>query len=206
MSQLTLKLIPAPTMWCNVCGLPADIYPVNWPAISLKVRQEADWRCEWCGVECHRPGSGKPTKPSLTVSHLNRVKLDVRRVNLAALCWPCHKGFDAGHTRPNPHRKCLALTETQPEAQRELRRATAPRRRVKRTRKPSKKDLAALAAKSNKPFALERRNYANALNSAIRRTKAGDDTAKAEFKRKINLRQGLFGESRFAIGLRMLWE
>lgn len=25
-------------------------YPPNWPEISLQVREEAKWRCEWCGV------------------------------------------------------------------------------------------------------------------------------------------------------------
>lgn len=25
-------------------------YPANWPAISLQVRNEAGWKCEWCHV------------------------------------------------------------------------------------------------------------------------------------------------------------
>lgn len=25
-------------------------YPPNWAEISLQVRTEADWRCEWCGA------------------------------------------------------------------------------------------------------------------------------------------------------------
>ncbi len=25
-------------------------YPPDWPAISLAVRTEAGWRCEWCGA------------------------------------------------------------------------------------------------------------------------------------------------------------
>ena len=26
-------------------------YPKDWPAISLRIRERAGWRCEWCGVK-----------------------------------------------------------------------------------------------------------------------------------------------------------
>lgn len=27
-----------------------SLYPKEWPAISLRIRERAQWRCEWCGV------------------------------------------------------------------------------------------------------------------------------------------------------------
>ena len=30
-------------------------YPPDWPAISLRIRTRAGWRCEWCGAENGRP-------------------------------------------------------------------------------------------------------------------------------------------------------
>lgn len=80
-------------------------YPPNWREISLQVREEAGWVCEWCGAA---NGDAHPVTGSLvvlTVAHLGAVKedgsagdkhdkMDCRRVNLAALCQRCHLNFD----------------------------------------------------------------------------------------------------------------
>jgi len=28
-----------------------ELYPADWEAISLRIRERARWRCEWCGLE-----------------------------------------------------------------------------------------------------------------------------------------------------------
>jgi len=28
-----------------------ELYPDDWEAISLRIRERAGWRCEWCGLE-----------------------------------------------------------------------------------------------------------------------------------------------------------
>ena len=92
--------------WCEVCGFGVDGYPIEWPSISLAIREAVNWRCQACGVECNRPGE-KSDKPQLTVAHLNHIKADVRPGNLKALCWSCHKKQDTRRRRVNPHRKCV---------------------------------------------------------------------------------------------------
>lgn len=76
-------------------------YPPDWDEISLKKRQGAGWKCEWCGAvhgERH-PITG--SRVILTVHHIGVAKpdgtpgsrhdkLDCRDENLAALCQRCH--------------------------------------------------------------------------------------------------------------------
>ncbi len=91
-------------------------YPANWKAISREVREREKQRCKWCGVrngdegwrdaggtffrlssiaaEVARAYGRRTTKIVLTVAHLNHVKHDVRRKNLAALCQRCHLQYD----------------------------------------------------------------------------------------------------------------
>ncbi|MGB5636420.1 MAG: hypothetical protein WBM86_27080 [Waterburya sp.] len=33
-----------------------SLYPDNWKAIALKVKEAAQWRCQCCGKRCYRPG------------------------------------------------------------------------------------------------------------------------------------------------------
>mgnify|MGYP001568649655 CR=1 FL=1 len=28
-----------------------ELYPATWETISLRIRERAEWRCEWCGVQ-----------------------------------------------------------------------------------------------------------------------------------------------------------
>ena len=37
--------------------MPMDrsLYPDNWEAIALQVKEEANWTCQECGKACYRP-------------------------------------------------------------------------------------------------------------------------------------------------------
>lgn len=73
-------------------------YPTNWKEIAFKVKEEADWKCENCGMQCRRPDEPFDThKRTLTVAHLNHTPEDCRRENLKALCSGCHLRYDAIH-------------------------------------------------------------------------------------------------------------
>lgn len=76
-------------------------YPANWEAISLTVRAESGWRCEWCGAVHGQPHPLTGSIVVLTVHHKGAAhadgrpgdpddKMDNRRENLAALCQRCH--------------------------------------------------------------------------------------------------------------------
>jgi 5-methylcytosine-specific restriction endonuclease McrA len=70
-------------------------YPKDWKAISLKVRNEAGWRCEQCGA-CHgvaHPDTGSTVV--LTVAHLDHQPENCDRANLRAWCQRCHNRHDA---------------------------------------------------------------------------------------------------------------
>jgi len=99
-------------------------YPPNWPSLSLQVRIEAGWQCEWCGAPhgayiireqaiefftVYIAGVQKKvpygdfrevgdhlgaTKIILTVAHLDRNTDNNDRSNLAALCQRCHLNHD----------------------------------------------------------------------------------------------------------------
>ena len=89
-------------------------YPPEWPALSLRLKQEAGWRCERCGhpddpavrgllgvgpgrlpcdARCTHPRDGK--QRMLTVHHLDMVKSNLERYNLAVLCQFCHLSVQA---------------------------------------------------------------------------------------------------------------
>lgn len=97
-------------------------YPADWEAISLRVRERAGNRCEWCGLVNgaigFRDGRGefwavpveqmaryRTLRIVLTVAHLGvpypegrpgdvHDKMDCRDENLAALCQRCHLNYD----------------------------------------------------------------------------------------------------------------
>jgi len=99
------------------------LYPADWPAIALRVKRAAGWRCEFCDRPCFMPGEnllqfcdrvGWPLAklvdsirddaghlcPSkvfrfvLTAAHLNQIPADCRPANLKALCSVCHRRYD----------------------------------------------------------------------------------------------------------------
>jgi 5-methylcytosine-specific restriction endonuclease McrA len=62
-----------------------DTYPETWPAIALRIKDIAGWKCERCGhPHCF------DTKHVLTVHHLDGNKANCEDWNLAALCQRCH--------------------------------------------------------------------------------------------------------------------
>lgn len=75
-------------------------YPKNWKAISLSIRQRADWKCEGSPAwpDC-RAANGMPhpvtgSKVVLTVAHLDHVPENCAPENLKAMCQRCHNTYD----------------------------------------------------------------------------------------------------------------
>lgn len=82
-------------------------YPLDWPAISLKIRERAEWRCECEGecrsghlTRCMRAQGGRLTSGArvvLTVAHLDHAPENCDPANLRAMCQRCHLTYDANH-------------------------------------------------------------------------------------------------------------
>jgi 5-methylcytosine-specific restriction endonuclease McrA len=72
-------------------------YPANWREISLGVRERAEWRCEECGAENHRPHPDTGSHVVLTVSHTDHQPENNDPSNLRALCQRCHLAHDREH-------------------------------------------------------------------------------------------------------------
>jgi len=71
-----------------------ELYPDNWEEISLSIRAEAGWKCEFCGVENGKPHPVTGSKVVLTVAHLDHNPSNNNRSNLRALCQRCHLAYD----------------------------------------------------------------------------------------------------------------
>lgn len=83
-------------------------YPRCWKKVSLIIRHLANGRCERCRRRCqmwelatHHLGTpyvnGRPGDP--------HDKHDIRRENLVALCWECHRAADAPIFEQAKHRR-----------------------------------------------------------------------------------------------------
>lgn len=96
------------------------LYPDNWDALALQVKNEANWICENCGRQCKRTSetwcefinrvvpkvhcqfshdllnemSSKPTRFVLTTAHLDHEPSNCSRDNLKAWCSVCHCRYD----------------------------------------------------------------------------------------------------------------
>lgn len=99
-------------------------YPSNWKKISLRIRENAGWKCEWCGVangaigardingqwhdedNIHKMNSDagyflfgefpRTIKIVLTTAHYpDPDPANCNDDNLWALCQKCHNGIDA---------------------------------------------------------------------------------------------------------------
>lgn len=77
------------------------LYPADWKAISLRKREAAGWRCEWCPAENAKPHPVTGSTVVLTVAHLDHDETNVSDANLAALCQRCHLRYDAKHHAQN---------------------------------------------------------------------------------------------------------
>jgi len=84
--------------------MPANksLYPPDWPRIALTVKQQANWRCQCCNVQCYRPGEkALDHKLVLTVHHKDHIPANCERSNLIALCTGCHLRADAEYHAVN---------------------------------------------------------------------------------------------------------
>lgn len=88
-------------------------YPADWPQIARRVKDDADWRCEFCGTQCYKPGEKvEDGRLVLTVSHINHIESDCSRENLRALCAPCHLRYDAlMHAQRAKARRVLEMAQ-----------------------------------------------------------------------------------------------
>ena len=86
-------------------------YPVDWPAISRAVKEDAGWCCEgspaypWCRALHGRPHPDTGSIVVLTVAHLDHRPESCERSNLRAWCQRCHLTYDA-----QEHARNAALT------------------------------------------------------------------------------------------------
>jgi len=69
-------------------------YPVDWEAVSLRIREREGWGCKWCHARHDEPHPITGNRVVLTVAHLNHRPMDCRESNLAALCQRCHLNYD----------------------------------------------------------------------------------------------------------------
>jgi len=70
------------------------LYPDDWEAISLRIRERAGWCCEFCGAENGEPHPVTGSKVFLTVAHLDHTPANCADDNLRALCMKCHLNYD----------------------------------------------------------------------------------------------------------------
>jgi len=70
------------------------LYPDDWEVISLRIRERAKWRCEWCKAEYGKPNPITGSIVVLSVAHLDHNPANCADDNLAALCQKCHLGYD----------------------------------------------------------------------------------------------------------------
>lgn len=70
-------------------------YPPDWKDIAQRIKDEAGWKCQQCGLQCRFPDEEFDTqKRTLTVAHINHVESDCADENLVALCPACHLRYD----------------------------------------------------------------------------------------------------------------
>ena len=82
-------------------GMDKSKYPPNWDEMSLALRDEVGWRCEWCGAKYALPHPDTGSIVVLSVAHLNHDTTQNERSNLAVLCARCHLRYDAKYHAAN---------------------------------------------------------------------------------------------------------
>lgn len=81
-------------------------YPENWNEIALRVKEDADWRCQECGKQCYRPGQKHLNRQyTLTVAHLDHKPMNCDPSNLKAMCSVCHLKYDNQHRAEQREKK-----------------------------------------------------------------------------------------------------
>ncbi len=85
-------------------------YPADWPAISLRIKTRAAWRCESVPGQpsCNAVGGQRhPISGAvvvLTVAHLDHQPENCADENLRALCQRCHNRYDQPNRQKNAAR------------------------------------------------------------------------------------------------------
>jgi 5-methylcytosine-specific restriction endonuclease McrA len=69
-----------------------ELYPDNWDAIAMAVKNDASWRCQQCSIPHRWDGTHGSI---LTVHHWDRNPANCSRENLVALCARCHLRVEA---------------------------------------------------------------------------------------------------------------
>jgi len=77
------------------------LYPANWKEISLRIRERAGGKCEFCGAENYKPHPITGSRVVLTVAHLDHNPQNCADENLKALCQYCHLRYDIEHHKKN---------------------------------------------------------------------------------------------------------
>lgn len=83
------------------------LYPADWPAISLRIRTKAGWKCEGspkypdCRARGGQPHPATGSQVVLTVAHLDHDPANVADENLRCWCQRCHLTYDAQHHAAN---------------------------------------------------------------------------------------------------------
>ena len=73
-------------------------YPPDWKQIAREVKDACGWVCEFCSMQCRRPGEAFDThRRTMSVAHLDHTPENCDRANLRGLCSACHLRYDARH-------------------------------------------------------------------------------------------------------------
>ncbi len=90
----------------NSDNAPLDRYSDDFEAISRKIRNSSEWRCQRCGINLSAPANRK----WLHVHHINGLKYDNDRENLEAICIGCHaEEPNHGHIKNSPDYKEFSM-------------------------------------------------------------------------------------------------
>jgi len=87
-----------------------SLYPADWKAISLDVRERAGWMCEGsprypaCRAAAYQPHPVTGSRVILTVAHLDNDPANSDPANLKAWCQRCHLTYDAAFHAGNAAR------------------------------------------------------------------------------------------------------
>lgn len=79
----------------------SDLYPTDWDAIALAVKEGADWICGECGLQCRRPGEPFDThRRTMSVAHYDSDYASAE-IFVVALCSRCHNRLDVAYRLRN---------------------------------------------------------------------------------------------------------
>ncbi len=99
-------------------------YPPDWKEIATAIKNNANWRCRKCGMQCIKPGDdtlhltpSERMARTLTVHHSNYVPEDNRPENLIPLCTGCHLSYhNRGQSHITPGQLSLPLFKVYPSS------------------------------------------------------------------------------------------